>query len=184
MGTQPLSLCLSPWAHFTSLPSIRFQLPSFSGWGLGFFFISRMLSADFSWLALGLTAADEHPETLVSSCCVQLPTQGGLGRFSCGLREIDYRRGLESDPASIVSIDDCIANLLASQELMHALRQNNSVPPNVTFYVDDLEDEWTYSYKFDFIYGRMLTGSIADWPRFIRQSFECVLPQMAGSSRG
>ncbi|KAK2732617.1 methyltransferase domain-containing protein [Colletotrichum kahawae] len=51
-----------------------------------------------------------------------------------------------------------------------------SVPPNVTFYVDDLEDEWTYSYKFDFIYGRMLTGSIADWPRFIRQSFEFLEP--------
>ncbi|KAF4475659.1 putative methyltransferase tdiE [Colletotrichum fructicola Nara gc5] len=50
------------------------------------------------------------------------------------------------------------------------------VPPNVTFYVDDLEDEWTYSYKFDFIYGRMLTGSIADWPRFIRQSFEFLEP--------
>ncbi|KAF6816948.1 methyltransferase domain-containing protein [Colletotrichum sojae] len=50
------------------------------------------------------------------------------------------------------------------------------VPPNVTFYIDDLEDDWTYSYKFDFIYGRMLTGSIGDWPRFIRQSFESLEP--------
>ncbi|KAK2039219.1 methyltransferase domain-containing protein [Colletotrichum somersetense] len=50
------------------------------------------------------------------------------------------------------------------------------VPPNVTFYVDDVEDEWTYSYKFDFIFGRMLTGSIADWPRFIQQSYEFLEP--------
>ncbi|UQC76470.1 methyltransferase domain-containing protein [Colletotrichum lupini] len=50
------------------------------------------------------------------------------------------------------------------------------VPPNVTFYIDDLEDDWTYSYKFDFVFGRMLTGSIADWPRFIRQSYEYLEP--------
>ncbi|KAK1725934.1 methyltransferase domain-containing protein [Colletotrichum acutatum] len=50
------------------------------------------------------------------------------------------------------------------------------VPPNVTFYIDDLEDDWTYSYKFDFVFGRMLTGSIADWPRFIRQSYENLEP--------
>ncbi|KXH27638.1 methyltransferase domain-containing protein [Colletotrichum salicis] len=50
------------------------------------------------------------------------------------------------------------------------------VPPNVTFYIDDLEDDWTYSYKFDFVFGRMLTGSIADWPRFIRQSYENLAP--------
>ncbi|KAK1566408.1 methyltransferase domain-containing protein [Colletotrichum navitas] len=50
------------------------------------------------------------------------------------------------------------------------------VPPNVTFYIDDVEDDWTYSYKFDLIFGRMLTGSIADWPRFIQQSYEFLEP--------
>ncbi|KAK6223057.1 methyltransferase domain-containing protein [Colletotrichum tabaci] len=54
--------------------------------------------------------------------------------------------------------------------------QSPFVPPNVTFYIDDLEDDWTYSYKFDFVYGRMLTGSIADWPRFIHQSYEFLEP--------
>ena len=47
-----------------------------------------------------------------------------------------------------------------------------SVPPNLTFYLDDLEDEWTFSTKFDFIYARMLTGSLRDWPKFMGQSFE------------
>lgn len=47
-----------------------------------------------------------------------------------------------------------------------------SVPPNVSFYIDDLEDEWSFSYKFDFIYSRMLTASISDWPKFLQQSYE------------
>jgi len=46
------------------------------------------------------------------------------------------------------------------------------LPPNVTFQVDDLEETWTFSTKFDFIYSRMLTASFKDWPRFFQQSFE------------
>ena len=46
------------------------------------------------------------------------------------------------------------------------------IPPNVTFQIDDMEETWTYTDKFDFIYSRMMTGSFADWPRFFEQSFE------------
>ncbi|KAK2589589.1 hypothetical protein QQS21_012732 [Conoideocrella luteorostrata] len=49
--------------------------------------------------------------------------------------------------------------------------QPSVVPPNVSFYVDDIEDEWTFSLNFDFIYSRMLTASISDWPEFIQQSY-------------
>ncbi|KAJ4247110.1 hypothetical protein NW762_013248 [Fusarium torreyae] len=54
--------------------------------------------------------------------------------------------------------------------------QPNFLPANLEFQVDDLEDEWTYSYKFDFIFGRMLVGSIGDWPKFFKQSFEGLNP--------
>ena len=37
--------------------------------------------------------------------------------------------------------------------------------------MDDLEQEWNYPDPFDFIFARMLVGSISDWPRFIEQSF-------------
>jgi SAM-dependent methyltransferase len=46
------------------------------------------------------------------------------------------------------------------------------VPPNVKFEVDDLEEDWTFTYKFDFIYCRMMTSSFKNWPRFFEQSFE------------
>ena len=44
--------------------------------------------------------------------------------------------------------------------------------PNVEFEVDDLEEPWTFSHKFDFIHSRMMTGSFCDWPRFFEQSLE------------
>ncbi|EKJ73108.1 hypothetical protein FPSE_06721 [Fusarium pseudograminearum CS3096] len=50
--------------------------------------------------------------------------------------------------------------------------QPDFVPPNLTFYIDDIEDQWTFSYKFDMIYARMMTGSIRDWPKFIQQSYD------------
>ncbi|KAJ6442297.1 methyltransferase domain-containing protein [Purpureocillium lavendulum] len=54
--------------------------------------------------------------------------------------------------------------------------QPSFVPPNVTFYIDDLEDTWTFTNKFDFIYSRMLTASISDWPKFLQQSYDNLNP--------
>lgn len=50
------------------------------------------------------------------------------------------------------------------------------VPPNVVFQVDDLEEPWTFTNKFDFIYSRMMSGAFANWPLFFKQSFEYVRP--------
>ena len=49
-----------------------------------------------------------------------------------------------------------------------------SVPPNVRFEVDDLEDDWTFAYPFDYIHSRYMAGSIKDWPRLMKQCFESV----------
>jgi hypothetical protein len=46
------------------------------------------------------------------------------------------------------------------------------VPPNVRFEVDDVEEEWNYGKKFDFIHLRYFAGSIRDWPKLIRQIFK------------
>lgn len=50
------------------------------------------------------------------------------------------------------------------------------VPPNVQFFVDDVEDDWNFSTPFDFIFARFMTGSVLDWPRFFRQSYDNLNP--------
>ncbi|KAH6874267.1 S-adenosyl-L-methionine-dependent methyltransferase [Thelonectria olida] len=54
--------------------------------------------------------------------------------------------------------------------------QPSFVPPNLTFQIDDLDDPWTFAYKFDFIYSRMMTTSVSDWPRFFEQAYENLNP--------
>ncbi|KAF5722189.1 methyltransferase [Fusarium mundagurra] len=54
--------------------------------------------------------------------------------------------------------------------------QPSFLPTNLQFQVDDLEDEWTFSYPFDFIFARMMTGSIGDFPKFFTQSFNALSP--------
>ncbi|KAF5268762.1 hypothetical protein FOXYS1_334 [Fusarium oxysporum] len=50
--------------------------------------------------------------------------------------------------------------------------QPSVIPPNASFYVDDLEEPWDYSNKFDFVFARFLTGSILDWPKFFSESYK------------
>ena len=57
--------------------------------------------------------------------------------------------------------------------------QPSMVPPNVTFQVDDLEEPWSFGgEKFDFVYSRMMSGAIADWPKLFQQSFEYASPHL------
>lgn len=55
--------------------------------------------------------------------------------------------------------------------------QPTFIAPNVTFQIDDLEEPWTFSQKFDFIYSRMMVGGFADFPRFFEQAFENLTPE-------
>jgi SAM-dependent methyltransferase len=56
--------------------------------------------------------------------------------------------------------------------------QPTSVPPNVKFYVDDVEGEWTYGpdEKFDFVHGRALGGSIANFGQLYRRIYDNLKP--------
>ena len=54
--------------------------------------------------------------------------------------------------------------------------QSSFVPPNLQFYIEDAEDEWTFTKGFDFIHGRMLAGGISDWNKFFRQAFGQLKP--------
>lgn len=48
------------------------------------------------------------------------------------------------------------------------------VPPNVRFEVDDVEADWTYHQKFDYIHCRFMGIAIKDWPKLVRQCNEYV----------
>ncbi|KAK5659504.1 hypothetical protein OQA88_705 [Cercophora sp. LCS_1] len=54
--------------------------------------------------------------------------------------------------------------------------QPSFAPPNVTFFVDDVEDDWTYTEKFDYIFSHFMTGSVANWPKLFRQCFDNLNP--------
>jgi SAM-dependent methyltransferase len=57
--------------------------------------------------------------------------------------------------------------------------QPDLVPPNLHFYVDDVESEWIYQphEAFDFIHGRAMGGSIADWDKLFNQAYSHVKPE-------
>ena len=46
------------------------------------------------------------------------------------------------------------------------------VPPNVRFEVDDVEAEWTFNQKFDYIHCRFMGNAIRDWPHLVDQCFQ------------
>ena len=50
------------------------------------------------------------------------------------------------------------------------------VPPNVSFEVDDVEADWTYSRKFDLIHSRFFYASIKNWPRLMQQAYDHLEP--------
>ena len=50
------------------------------------------------------------------------------------------------------------------------------VPPNVHFEVDDMEQEWIFHERFDFIHARALHNSIRDWPRLMRRALDHLHP--------
>ncbi|KAH7030077.1 putative TAM domain methyltransferase [Macrophomina phaseolina] len=54
--------------------------------------------------------------------------------------------------------------------------QPSWVPPNCRFLVDDAEADWTDSKPYDFIHIRTLSGSIADWPRLLKQAYDNTSP--------
>ncbi|KAJ9138080.1 Demethylmenaquinone methyltransferase [Pleurostoma richardsiae] len=54
--------------------------------------------------------------------------------------------------------------------------QPNYVPPNCTFEVDDIEDDWSFTDPFDYVHLRYMCASIRDAPRLIRTIYENLTP--------
>lgn len=54
--------------------------------------------------------------------------------------------------------------------------QPHFVPPNLRFEIDDLEEPWTFSSKFDYIHSMMMTGAFRDWQNFYQQAYDNLEP--------
>ncbi|RDL41874.1 Uncharacterized protein BP5553_01853 [Venustampulla echinocandica] len=54
--------------------------------------------------------------------------------------------------------------------------QPSFTPPNCMFEIDDIEEPWTYRYKFDLIHMRMMVGTISDWDRCFKQCYDNLNP--------
>lgn len=50
------------------------------------------------------------------------------------------------------------------------------VPPNVKFFIDDVELEWAEPVKYDYIHVRYMACSIKDWPRLVQQIYDNLKP--------
>ncbi|UNI24839.1 hypothetical protein JDV02_010557 [Purpureocillium takamizusanense] len=53
--------------------------------------------------------------------------------------------------------------------------QPDMVPPNVEFFVDDVEQEWL-GQPYGFIHCRNLAGAIEDWPQLVGQIYDNLIP--------
>lgn len=54
--------------------------------------------------------------------------------------------------------------------------QPEYVPPNCRFEVDDAEDDWVFSYPFDYIHSRYMSGSISNFPDLFRMCLDNLNP--------
>jgi Methyltransferase domain len=50
------------------------------------------------------------------------------------------------------------------------------VPSNVSFIIDDVEDEWVDSSTYDFIHCRYMSGAILDWPALMKRIYQHTAP--------
>ncbi|KAF4443799.1 hypothetical protein FACUT_1080 [Fusarium acutatum] len=52
--------------------------------------------------------------------------------------------------------------------------QPDFVPPNVEFFIDDIEEPWNFSEPFDYVHSRMMTFSIKSWPSLASSIYDLV----------
>ncbi|TDZ32612.1 Secondary metabolism regulator LAE1 [Colletotrichum spinosum] len=54
--------------------------------------------------------------------------------------------------------------------------QPDFVPPNVKFEIDDIDEPWTYSQPFDYIHSRMMSSSVPDWKKYLKNCYDNLTP--------
>jgi 2-polyprenyl-3-methyl-5-hydroxy-6-metoxy-1,4-benzoquinol methylase len=51
------------------------------------------------------------------------------------------------------------------------------IPPNLSFQVDDFEEEWTFgSDRFELVHARFIMSCVSDYPRMYKRAFDAIKP--------
>lgn len=69
-----------------------------------------------------------------------------------------------------------VVNIISSKLRKKTVTNFYRVPPNCRFEVDDFEEPWTYSNKFDYVHGREMEGSIRDHDQLFQRIYENLNP--------
>ncbi|WQF78045.1 Putative S-adenosyl-L-methionine-dependent methyltransferase superfamily [Colletotrichum destructivum] len=89
--------------------------------------------------------------------------------------EVGSRRGPLASPSGVVSRpvprDPKEIECAQNSEIFEV-----SVPPNVRFEIDDVEEEWMHSSPFDYIHSRFMNASIANWKEYIKNCYDNLAP--------
>jgi SAM-dependent methyltransferase len=56
------------------------------------------------------------------------------------------------------------------------MKRPHSIPPNLQFEINDAEDEWVFSQKFDYIHGRALVTCFTDPSFVIAEAYKSLAP--------
>lgn len=94
---------------------------------------------------LHIAPIESNPQRILDLGC-------GTGKWCIGMGDLYHS-------AEVIGID-----LSPSQPMM--------VPPNVCFELDDIEEDWTFGFQFDYIHARYMIGTICDWSRLVHQCHE------------
>ncbi|VTT74840.1 unnamed protein product [Fusarium fujikuroi] len=85
-----------------------------------------------------------------------------------------YKDGNLQHNLFLLTFDDKV--LAYGLSIMRMSTLKLSVPPNVNFVIDDIEDDWTFSQPFDYIHSRVMTSCIADWGDYLKKCFNNLVP--------
>ncbi|KAF4332988.1 hypothetical protein FBEOM_13207 [Fusarium beomiforme] len=77
-----------------------------------------------------------------------------------------------------------LSRLIAATDCYFSFSDSSSVPTNLRFLIDDIDEEWEYGQSFDYIHSRMMVFSIKDWENYIRKIFKHVPSHQSSAETG
>lgn len=97
-------------------------------------------------------------------------SQGGASELLTDHGSADEHPEAEVRGVDLSPIQPSVYALLWTTGSLITERHKSRVPPNCSFEIDDLEDEWTFKYPFDFIFIRSMIAK--SWPGIFAKAFE------------